>query len=156
MKLEQIIEKMSSIKNGTFGTVEYQTALPVNKEAKKDGLQVICVTKKMVRFGASYKNLVSNVVSSEVKPRQNNYTWILKDKVSHNSSTGKDYIRISNINRKVISKEYFILGDSGIKSSPSKMLKEFESLLQPSYLKSSGGSKPVVQNISIDNIISIN
>lgn len=156
MTLEQILNQMKSIKNGTFGTVEYQTSLPVNKEAKNAGIQVICRTKKMVRFGASYKNLVADLVSTEVKPRQNNYSWIIENKVSHNSKTEKDYIRVSNINRKTISREYFLLGDSGIKSSPVKNLDEFNCLLQPSYLKNNNYSKPVVQNISIENIISIN
>ena len=156
MKLEQVLNQMKSIKNGTFGTIEYQTSLPVNKEAKKAGLQVICKTKKMVRFGADYKNIVSELQSIEVKPRQNNYSWVIENKVSHNSKTEKDYIRISNINRKTINREYFLLGDSGIKSSSVNTLDEFESLLQPSYLKNTGYSKPVVQNISIENIISIN
>lgn len=156
MQTSKAIQILNTIKNGTFGVIEYQTALPVNKEAKNAGIQVICRTKKMVRFGADYKNLVSDLASTEVKPRKNNYTWVLKNKVAHNSSTEKDYLRISNINRKTISREYFLLGDGGVKSSPVKNLAEFENLLQPSYLKNTGYSKPIVQNISIENIISIN
>lgn len=156
MKMQKVMDLMGTIKNGTLGTIEYETALPVNKVAKASGLQVFCRTKKMVRFGASYKNLVTNLEKAEVKPRENNYSWVLKNKVSHNSKTEKDYIRVSNINRRTISREYFIVGDSGIKSSPVSSVNEFAELLQPSYLKGKAGSKPVVQNICIENLISIN
>lgn len=154
MKTSKALEILSSIKNGTFGVVEYQTELPVNKEAKKAGVKIYCRTKKMVRFGAAYENLVKEVVTSEVKPRTNNYSWILKNKVAHNSNTEKDYIRVSNINRKTISKDYCMVTSDLV--AHSKNLDNWKGLFQPSFFNVYDYRKPVVQNISIENIISIN
>lgn len=152
MNTSKALEILSPIKNGTFGVVEYETEVPVNKVAKDSGIKIFCKTKKMVRFGADYKNLVKEVASAEVKPRKNNYTWVLKNKVAHNSNTEKDYIRISNINRKTISRSYRFVTPTSVTHADS--LAGYEDFLRPA----SGGSftRPVVQNISIENIISIN
>jgi len=155
MTTEKAIEIMTAIKNGTLGTVEYETSIPVNKDWKKSGVKIFCKTKKMVRFGADYKNLVKEVASADVKPRTNNYSWVIDNKVSHNSSTDKDYVRVSNIKRKTISRLYKVVfadGSVGIHTS----LSDLEAFLQPSYMKNSDVTKPVVQNISVDNIIAIN
>ena len=114
MKTSKVIEIMKNTKNGTFGVVEYESELPVNKDAKNAGIKIYCKTKKMVRFGADYKNLVKDIASGEVKPRTNNYDWILENKVAHNSKTEKDYLRVSNINRKTISREYCMVTPSSI------------------------------------------
>ena len=87
MKTSKAVEILNNIKNGTFGVVEYETELPVNKDAKNAGIHIFCKTRKMVRFGASYKNLISDLASSEVKPRANNYSWIIENKISYNSKT---------------------------------------------------------------------
>ena len=154
MNTEKVIEVMKGVKNGTFGVIEYESSLPVNKEAKKAGVTISCTTKKMVRFGADYKNLVKELASAEVKPRTNNYSWVIENKVAYNSNTDKNYVRVSNINRKTISKKYVISTSSGLTTSSS--LNGWESLLQPSYFKNNVASKPVVQNISVENILSIN
>lgn len=152
MKTSRAMEILSTVKNGTFGVVEYETELPVNKEAKQAGIKIYCKTKKMVRFGASYKNLIDEVASAEVKPRTNNYSWKMENKIAYNSKTGKDYLRISNINRKVISKQYCLVTPDIV--SHFNKLYALEKFLRPST--ASNFTKPVVQNISIENIISIN
>lgn len=154
MKFETAVEIMKSVKNGTFGVIEYESSLPTNKEAKNAGVKISCKTKKMVRFGADYKNLVKDIASAEVKPRTNNYSWVIDNKVAYNSNTDKNYVRVSNINRKTISREYVVSTPSGVSTTPS--ISGFENFLQPSYLKNNVASKPVVQNISVENIISIN
>ena len=154
MKFETAVEIMKSVKNGTFGVIEYESSLPTNKEAKNAGVKISCKTKKMVRFGADYKNLVKDITSAEVKPRTNNYSWVIDNKVAYNSNTDKNYVRVSNINRKTISREYVVSTPSGVSTISS--ISGFENFLQPSYLKNNVASKPVVQNISVENIISIN
>ena len=154
MELTKACEIMENIKNGTFGTVEYETSIPVNKEAKKAGIQIFCKTKKMVRFGADYKNLVKESENIEVKPRTNNYSWVVDNKVAYNSNTDKNYLRVSNINRKTIERTYCMVTESAIHHFDK--LELAEKFLQPSYSKNKSYSKPVVQNISLENIISIN
>lgn len=154
MNLNKVLEVMESTKNGTFGTIEYKTSVPVNKEAKKAGVQIFCQTRKMVRFGADYKNLTDGSDTASTTPKTNNYSWVIKNKVSHNSNTGKDYIRVSNINRKTIERVYSIVVGGNVQTTDS--LSAAEQFLQPSYLKSKAAPKPVVQNIAVDNIISIN
>lgn len=151
MKTSKAIEILQNIKNGTFGVVEYETEVPTNKFAKDSGIKIYCKTKKMVRFGAAYKNLVS--ATSEVKPRTNNYTWVVENKVAHNSNTEKDYLRISNINRKTISKSYRFVTPSSITYTDS--LSGYEEFLRPSTTNSNF-TRPVVQNISMENLVSIN
>ena len=154
MTIEKITEIMQEIKNGTIGVVEYKTEIPVNKDAKKAGIKIFCKTKKMVRFGADYKNLVKDCVSSDSsKPRANNYSWVIKNKVTHNSNTGKDYIRVSNINRKTLNKEYEFVTPSSV--THTSTLSGYEGFLRPST-SNSGCTRPVVQNIAVDNVISIN
>lgn len=152
MKTSTAIDLMKTIKNGTFGVVEYETELPVNKDAKNAGVHIFCKTRKMVRFGASYKNLISDLTSSEVKSRANNYSWIIENKISYNSKTDKDYLRISNINRKTISRNYRMETPSSTVYSSN--LDGYESFLRPS--SSNSGFKPIVQNISLSNVLSIN
>ena len=154
MKTSKAIEILQNIKNGTFGVVEYETELPVNKEAKQAGIKIYCKTKKMVRFGASYKNLIDEVASAEVKPHTNNYSWKMENKIAYNSKTEKDYLRISNINRKTISKEYCMVTPDLV--AHSKNLDNWKGLFRPSFFNVYDYRKPVVQNISIENIISIN
>lgn len=154
MNTSKASEILSSVKNGTFGVIEYQTELPLNKDAKKAGIKIFCKTKKMVRFGAAYKNLVSEISSAEVKPRTNNYSWVIENKIAHNSKTEKDYVRISNINRETISREYCMTTPSSIHHFNS--LEGMEGFFTPSYFNNTNFTKPVVQNISVENILSIN
>lgn len=155
MELNKAVAIMEDIKNGTLGTIEYKSELPVNKDAKKEGIKVVSWTKKMVRFGAAYKNLVKEDSSTEKKPRTNNYTWVVQNKVSHNSNTEKDYIRVSNINRKTIRRMYALFVDGEVKTLTDNV-NELANYLQPSYFNSTEHTKPVVQNISIGNVVSIN
>lgn len=151
MNTSKAIEILSNIKNGTFGVVEYETEVPVNKEAKKAGVKIYCKTKKMVRFGAAYENLISKDI--EIVPRKTNYEWVIKNKITHNNNTEKDYLRISNINRKTISREYCMVTSSSIHHFDK--LELAEKFLRPS-MTVPVYQKPLVQNISMENIISIN
>lgn len=152
MTKERALEVLNEVKNGTIGTIVYESDVPVTKEAKESGIEVKSITKKFVRFGASYKNLIKDIQKAEVsKPRANNYEWLIPNKVSYNSNTQKEYMRISNINKKIISREYVVT--SGDTVNVFERLDDIKEFLKP---LSSSYSKPIVQNVKLDNIVSIN
>lgn len=155
MELNKVVAIMEEIKNGTLGTVEYKSEVPINKDAKKEGVKIVSWTKKMVRFGAAYKNLIKGEEPTEKKPRTNNYSWVVINKVAHNNSTEKDYIRVSNINRKTIRRMYALFMNDEIQKVTANV-EELANYLQPSYLQNKTYQKPVVQNISLENVVSIN
>ena len=154
MGKQKVIELINKVQNGTIGTIEYKSSVPVSAAARKEGVVIESYTKKFVRFGAAYKNLVEAVSEAEVKPRTNNYSWIIENKVAYNSNTGLDYVRISNIKKKTISRKYVLTLADGTKAV-AKKLDAFAMYLTPSTLNGSG-STPVVQNIKLDNVIAIN
>lgn len=152
MNTNKAIEILKKVKNGTFGVVEYETEVPVNKAGKAAGMQIFCRTKKLVRFGAAYKNLVKDS-TDVVRPRTNNYQWLLDNKVSHNSNTEKDYLRVSTVDRKTLKRIYRCVTPLGTKLVED--LGDYVEFLRPSTMVPLY-NRPLVQNITMSNVISIN
>ena len=152
MKLDKIIEKLNSIKNGTCASITYKSELPLKAEFKKKGFVIEKITSKVVRFGVDYDNIASvierrsdeNYIPTE---RENNYVTIIKDKLYHNTKTERDYLRFSNFGSQKV-KSFFRLNGEDIVELPTEYI-------IPSYFKKSG-SIPEVQNIKIENVLEIN
>lgn len=158
-----IIEAAEKVKPGTIARICYKTELPVKAEWKKQGYKMYKIVETSARLGVNYGNIASVKARKELeenKPqikRTNNYEWIIKNKVRHNTNTDKDYLYIALFNKGDNTKTKYIV------ESPSMgtidLGRELDSLynhiLIDSYFKNKYQS-PEVKNISFDNIIRIN
>lgn len=161
---EQIIEAVTGIKNGTIARVVYKTELPVKAAYKRQGYRVIKVVETSGRFGVNYNN-ISTVIArkalqeeQESTPRTNNYQWLIKNKVKHNTATNKDYIVMASFNHGHNTRSsYIIVSDTegptqGSRELLDEMLKE---LVINSYW-SSKGLPTEIRTIAFENILRIN
>lgn len=158
--LDIICEKVSAIKNGTMARVQYKSELPVKACYKKEGISIIKMTDATVRFGVDYDHIAKVIEQRAEKvatyetttPRANNFYWIIENKVSHNTNTNKDYLRFARVNggshRHTLYK-MIVGGDEKVVEKA-----DIEEYVQNSYWNKH--SEPEVQNICIDNVISIN
>lgn len=153
-----LISTIKAIPSGRFFRMTYKTELPVKAEHKKAGVTIIKITSSTVRTGVSYNSIAvikayksANAPSDKVKT--NNYVWVEKNRIKHNTSTGKDYFVIAT-HKNSHPKSYFIVRDS----EGERIVSETElnkSLVRDSYWNSGSSFPSVVKTISLENIISI-
>lgn len=159
---EVIIDEAKAAKNGAFLRIGYRTELPVKAAYKKQGIQFFKYTEMSVRLGVNYGNIASVIARKaeeglvEAAQRANNYEWIVKNKVRHNTSTGKDYLYVANFNQgSNIHRCYIGLKNGEVFSivpEDSKMFQKLnEEYMIPSYWTKSS-EIPEVMNISFENI----
>ena len=163
MNNEVIINALKSIKPGCLFRITYKSELPVKAEFKKNGYRLVKITEATVRTGVDYSNIQSVIEKREnasedgavAKQRENNFEWIIRDRVSYNSNTNKFYARVATLRNggaNIHSK--FILVDSMSETYELEKLSESQKdIVQNSYWNRA--SAPEVQNISFENIISI-
>ena len=160
MSYDSVISAISSIHGGSMARIAYYSELPMKAEAKKGGYTIYKITETTARFGVEYSN-IGSVIALRNSPdyvapaeKANNNEWIIRNRVSHNTKTGKTSVRFvpmtSGSNRKVsyVMESPFrtvILGDC--------IPDMFKTTVQDSYWKKS--SMPVVQSININNIIAL-
>lgn len=159
---DTIIEEAMKVRPGTLTRVGYTSELPVKAEYKKKGYRMFKIVETSVRLGVNYHNIASVIARKaeeglkEAVQRTNNYEWVIKNKVSHNTATGKDYLYVANFNNGHNTKtRYFIEGTFvGTIDMGDEIDEHFAHLLIPSYWnrKSNGGE---VRTISFDNIYKI-
>lgn len=163
LKRDTIIKAVEKVKPGTFVRVCYKTELPVKAEWKKKGFKMIKIVETSVRFGVNYGNIASVKARKALeedsnKPkRTNNYEWVLKNKIRHNTNTGKDYLYVALFNKGDNTKYKYILehpflGDIDMGDEIERI---YNHILIDSYFKKRF-EKPEVKNISFENIIRIN
>lgn len=155
MDKKKAMQLLEGLHNGTIGTIEYVSNVPVKAASKKEGYSILKYTRKFVRWGAAYKNLVKDQTPAG-STRANNYSWVIENKLSYNSSTNLEYVRVSNINKKKLDGFYLLQkDDETIKVFDH--LHDLEEYLTPSTLNGNGSYEaPVVQNIKLDNVLAIN
>ena len=162
---DQIIEAVSKVRNGTIARVTYQTELPLKAEYKKQGYSIIKVVETSGRFGVNYHNIGSVIARKaaethkDVVVRKNNYTWVIKHKVKHNESTGKDYIVMANFNKGHHTKsKYIVIYHSEELNTYNNTQFEnsyfVEMVINSYWNKSNSGGE--VKTITFENIIRIN
>lgn len=161
MILSHVIYALDTIKNGWMTRVTYNTVLPVKAEYKKKGIKVIKSTSVTVRIGVDYEHIQAVVdakkYSSETikKAVRTAYSWIVRNRVAYNDNTGKYYLRVATLPHGSNQSVYYTLIEEVGNSIFTKhvSVEDIKDYVINSYWCD---TIPVVQNINIDNIVSIN
>ena len=161
-----IIQEAQNVRPGTITRICYKTELPVKAEFKHQGYKIFKVVETSARLGVNYYNIASVIArkaeeeSREAPKRANNYEWVIKNKVRHNTSTGKDYLYIATFNKGHHTKSYYVVTNSEEPSTSWYTADEFVDLCYKNYVIPSYWAKqssPVseVKNISFENVYRI-
>lgn len=156
MSAEEIIEAVKARKAGSFFRIFYKTELPVKAAFKKAGIRIIKITASTVRCGVDYNNIASVIerkAAEEYRDSitgQNNYSWIIEDRILHNSNTNCDYVRIATVpNHSNTSSVYWTITDTD-----ENLAEDFNhEYVVDSYFKTSDPAP--VKNIKFENILGI-
>lgn len=152
MKTEAIIKRVSEIPAGRFFRVRYITKVKVKAEYEKQGISIFKIVDTTTRTGVKYKNIASVKSKDylvEAEPKKNNWEWVVKDRIKHNTKTGKDYLVIAPITKGCNTHTEYVLTDSN--GSYIRTKDEIKSYVIPSYWRNT--ERPAVLNITLENIL---
>ena len=154
MKTEAIIKRVSEIPAGRFFRVRYTTKVKLKAEYEKQGYSILKIVDTTTRTGVKYKNIAGvklNDYPDEYEPKKTNWEWVVKDRIKHNTKTGKDYLVIAPISRGSNTvKSYVLTTPEGVSDTiPECDVKNTYTV--PSYWKD--GEKPTVMNVTLENIL---
>lgn len=152
MKTDQIIKKIKSIPGGRFFRVRYISKVKMTADALKDGITVFKIVDTTTRTGVQYKNIegVEPATHSEdTEPRTNNWEWVVKDRIKHNTKTGKDYLVIAPIGNGSHTVTTYILTDN---EGTTRVIDKEEAKLYAiaSYWRE---EKPAIVNVTLENVL---
>lgn len=147
MQLNQIIESLNAIHNGSFHKVIFKSELPIKAFYKNSGIKVIKLTEMVMRTGINYKAIAPEKEGSSDN-RTNNYQSIMKNKLLFNTNTNKYYVRVYPYSN--VKSAYYVV--KGIHMEPINDISEY---VINSYLNKRNSNDPIVLNVNIDNIVSL-
>lgn len=154
MKTEAIIKKVSEIPAGRFFRVRYTTKVKLKAEYEKQGYSILKIVDTTTRTGVKYKNIAGvklNDYPDEYEPKKTNWEWVVKDRIKHNTKTGKDYLVIAPIGKGSNTvKSYVLTTPEGV----SNIIPECDvknTYTVESYWKN--GDKPAVMNVTLENVL---
>lgn len=158
MKKEDIVEAIKSIRNGSMARICYRCELPMKAEFVKQGYKIYKTVETTARFGCNYNNLKS-VIEKKADPnykpstKKNNFEWIVENKISKNTNTGKDYVRFVPMTKGSNRKASYTFEDSLGKMFEfgSNLPDDFKNLVQNSYWTKK--SMPEIQTICMENVL---
>ena len=152
MKTETIIKKVSEIPAGRFFRVRYITKVKVKAEYEKQGISIFKIVDTTTRTGVKYKNIAGvklNDYPDDKEPKKTTWEWVVKDRIKHNTKTGKDYLVIAPIGKGSNTRVEYVLTDN--EGSAVRTKEEIESYVISSYWKD--GEKPAVMNVTLENVL---
>ena len=150
MKTEAIIKKLSEIPAGRFFRVRYITKVKVKAEYEKQGISIFKIVDTTTRTGVKYSSLIDkhNLNEYPAEEKTNNWEWVVKDRIKHNTNTGKDYLVIAPIDKGSNTRVEYVLTDK--EGSAVRTKEEIESFVIQSYWKT---SKPTIMNVTLENVL---
>lgn len=166
LERDVIINEAQKVKPGTITRICYKIELPVKAEFKHQGYKMFKVVETSARLGVNYHKIASVIARKaeegmkEAIKRTNNYEWVLKNKVRHNTSTGKDYLYVASFNKGHHTKCYYVIispegPDMGWYTPNEFINTSYKNYLIPSYWNKHSGPASEVKNISFENIYRI-
>lgn len=152
MKTEAIIKMVSEIPAGRFFRVRYLSKVRIKSDYEKQGYSLFKLVDTTTRTGVKYKNIKGvkiNEHPEEYTPKTSNWEWVIKNRIKHNTKTGKDYLVVAPINRgnNTIT-TYVLTTPEGVTNTIDKAAAEIYAV--PSYWKE---EKPAIMNITLENIL---
>lgn len=152
MKTEQIIKKIKSIPGGRFFRVRYISKVKMNADALNKGITIFKIVDTTTRTGVKYNNIEGVTPTSypeDKEPKITNWEWVVKDRIKHNTKTGKDYLVIAPIGKGAHTVTTYVMTDGdGVTSIVDKHIVEMFAV--PSYWKD---EKPVIMNVTLENVL---
>lgn len=154
MKTEAIIKRVSEIPAGRFFRVRYITKVKLKAEYEKQGYSILKIVDTTTRTGVKYQNIAGVELKDKFEdkqPKTNNWEWVVKDRIKHNTKTGKDYLVIAPISKGSNTvKSYVLTIPEGVSNTiPECDVKNTYAV--PSYWKD--GEKPAVMNVTLENVL---
>lgn len=153
--MNDIIDKIKNLRNGTMFRITYKTDMPVRASFKKDGVKIVKVTSVVTRTGVNYDHIgyvIKAKANGEItdSTKTNNYSWVVPNKVAYNSNTDCTYLRIAPI-KNGTSKTYYLVTKNGTSEKVDRLDEETMTMMT----KMSGSHVAPVKMIKLDNIISL-
>ena len=160
MTNEAVISAVKSIHGGSMARITYFSEMPMKAVHKRNGYVIYKVVSTTARFGVNYSN-IGSVVSLRNAPdyvapakRENNNEWVVVNRVSYNSKTGKTSIRFAPMTKGSNKRVTYVLESSDRTVVLGNSIPEmFKSMVQDSYWNNH--SAPVIQSVNINNIIAL-
>ena len=151
MKTEAIIKKIQTIPGGRLFRLRYMSKVRVKAEYEKQGISIVKIVDTTTRTGVKYNKIKSVMLQSKpetysVKP--SNWEWIVKNRIKHNTNTGKDYLVVAPVSKGHNTKVTYVFTDNEGTAVLTK--EEIAQYVVDSYWKE---EKPAVMNITLDNIL---
>lgn len=160
MSYESVLDAIKTIRGGSMARITYFSEMPLKAVHKNNGYVIYKVVSTTARFGISYSN-IGSVVALRNAPdyvapakKENNNEWVIVNRVSYNSKTGKTSVRFVPMTKGSNKKVTYILKSADRTVVLGECIPEtFKSMVQDSYWRNS--SCPVVQSVNINNIIAL-
>ncbi len=159
---EEIISAVRAVRGGAITRVTYKTDVPVKAEFKNQGYKITKIVETTARIGVNYGHLPSVINRKEETKydstkRTNNYEWIVKDRICHNTNTGKDYVALVSFNNGHHTKVKYIIDGTfvGVIDMGDEIDKAYKHIVLDSYFKKSSNPGEF-KRVSFENIIRIN
>lgn len=152
MKTEQIIKKIKSIPGGRFFRVRYISKVKMAADAEKEGISIFKIVDTTTRTGVKYNNIEGVTPTSypeDKEPKVSNWEWVVKDRIKHNTKTGKDYLVIAPIGKGAHTVTTYIMTDNdGNTTIVDKDTVRMYAVA--SYWKE---EKPAIMNVTLENVL---
>ena len=156
MKTEAIIKKIEEIPAGRFFRVRYTTKVKLKAEYEKKGYSILKIVDTTTRTGVKYQNISGVELKDnfeEKQPKTTTWEWVVKDRIKHNTTTGKDYLVIAPISKGSNTvKSYVLTTPEGVSNTiPECDVRS--TYTTPSYWRD--GNKPAVMNVTLENVLMV-
>jgi hypothetical protein len=159
---EEIVNAIKAVRGGTIARITYKTEVPIKAEFKRKGYKIIKIVETSARIGVNYGHLPSVISrnesnNGETSNKTNNYEWIIKDRVCHNTKTNKDYVALVSFNQGHHTKVKYVIDGTFVGSIDmgNEIDKVYRHIVLDSYFKKP--STPTeFRRIAFENIIKIN
>lgn len=159
---KEIMSAINSVRGGAIARIAYMTQVPLKAEFRKQGYELTKVVETSVRCGVDYNRIASVIArksASDYAPstRKNNYEWIIKNRVKHNTNTEKDYIVVATLPTGHHTRVKYILGGTSVGSIDmgDSIDVHFKDFVIDSYFRKSVEVSEI-KTIAFDNILMIN
>ena len=151
MKTEAIIKKIKEIPAGRFFRVRYISKVKIKSEYEKEGISIFKIVDTTTRTGVKYSSLIDEPTEAKVTTeKKSNWEWVVKDRIKHNTNTGKDYLVIAPIGKGSNTKVEYVLTDKD--GSAIRTKEEIEEYTTKSYWRD---DKPVIMNVTLENVLMV-
>ena len=154
MKTENIVKQIEDIPKGRFFRMKYLTKLPVKAEYSKQGVVILKIVETTARTGVAYnkiKSVIEKMTGKTKEEKENNWEWIVHNKIKYNTNTKKSYFVIAPIKKGSNTDRIYILSERNNVRVVTE--DEIRNYVNDSYW--SEKEKPAVQNITLENVLTI-